>query len=155
MSSSLQPHGLQHARLPCPSLSPIFCSSSCSLSWWCHPTNHLILCCPLLLVPSSLSQHQGLFQGVSFSHSGGQSIGASASVLVLNIKYWFPLGLNSLISLLSRGLPGVFSSTTIWKHQFFSAQPSLWSTFTSVHDCLKNRSFDYTDLCWQSDVSDV
>ena len=155
MSSCLQPHGLQHARLPCPSLSPIFCSSSCSLSCWCHPTNHLILCCPHLLLPSSLSQHQGLFQWVSSSHQVARVSELSASVLLLNIQYWFPLGLNSLISLLSRGLPGVFSSTTIWKHQFFSAQPSLWSTLTSVHDYLKNHSFDCTDLCWQSDVSNI
>ena len=61
--------------------------------------------------------------------SGGQSIGASASasVLPMNIQDWFPLGLTGWISLLSKGLPRVFSSTTVWKHQFFGAQPSLWS----------------------------
>ena len=61
--------------------------------------------------------------------SGGQSIGASASALVfpMNIQGWFPLGLSGLISLQSKGLSRVFSSTIIWKHQFFGAQPSLWS----------------------------
>ena len=61
--------------------------------------------------------------------SGGQSIGASASasVLPVNIQGWFPLGLSGLISLLSKGLSQVFSSTTVWKHQFFGTQPSLWS----------------------------
>ena len=52
MSNSLQLHGLQHARLPCPSPTPRACSNSCPLSQWCHPSNHLILCCPLLLLPS-------------------------------------------------------------------------------------------------------
>ena len=61
--------------------------------------------------------------------SGGQSFraSASASVLPVNIQGWFPLGLTSLISLLPRGLSKVFSSTAIWKHQFFGTQPSLWS----------------------------
>ena len=72
--------------------------------------------------------------------SGGQSIGASASVLPMNIQDWVPLGLTNLTSLLSEGLPRVFSSTTVWKHQFFGAQCSLWS---SSHICtwlLKNHA---------------
>ena len=85
---------------------------------------------PPLLAPSpptfSLSQHQGLFQWVDSSlQEGGQSIGASASVLPRNIQSWFPLGLTGLISLQSKGLSRVFSNTTIQKHQFFSTQPSL------------------------------
>ena len=64
--------------------------------------------------------------------SGGQIIGASASVLPMNIQSWFPLGLTGLISLLSKGLARVFSSTTVRKHQFFNAQPSLW---TNSHIC--------------------
>ena len=79
--------------------------------------------------------------------SGGQSIGASAPVLSKNIQGWFPLGLSGLITLLSKGLSRVFSSTTVQNHQFFCAQPSLWS---SSHICmwlLENHSFDYTDLC--------
>ena len=75
-----------------------------------------------------LSQHQGLFQMSQFFASGGQSIGvsASASVLPMNIQDWFPLGLTGLISLLSKGLLTVFSSTTVQRCQFFSTQPSLW-----------------------------
>ena len=67
--------------------------------------------------------------------SGGQSFGASASasVLSVNVQGWFPLGLTGLISLLSKGLSRVFSNSTVWKHQFFSAQPSLWS---SSHICI-------------------
>ena len=92
-----------------------------------------------LLPPSPpalhLSQHQGLKRPWLFA-SGGQSIGAlaSASSLPMNIQGWFPLELTSLTSLLSKGLSRVFTSTIIWKHQFFSAQPALWSTSLSTHD---------------------
>ena len=79
------------------------------------PSSHLILCCPLLPPPS-------IFPSIS-----GQSIGASASVLPINIQDWFPLGLTGLISLPSKGLSRVFSSTTVQKHKFFGIQPSLWS----------------------------
>ena len=85
----------------------------------------------------------GSFHMSQFFASGGQSIGASAtaSVLPMNIQGWFPLGLTSLISLLSERLSRVFSSTTVWKHQFFGTQPFfLWST--SVYDCWENCSFD-------------
>ena len=74
----------------------------------------------------NLSQHQGLPQSQLFS-SDGQSIGASASASVLPIQDWFPLELTGLISLLSKGLSRVLSSTTVWKQKFFSSQPSLWS----------------------------
>ena len=89
-------------------------------------SNHFILCCPLLLpsiFPSIrvFSNKLGLFTSIS------QSIGASASVLPMNIQDWFPLGFTGLISLLSKGLWKILSSTTVQKHQFFSAQPSLWS----------------------------
>ena len=86
------------------------------------------------LLPSSpsafnLSQNEGLFQRVGCLPSGGQSIGASASAsaLPMSIQGRFPLKLTSLISLLSKGLSGVFSSTTVQKHQFFGTLPSLWS----------------------------
>ena len=98
---TLQPHGLQHARLPCPSPTPGAYSNSYR---WCHPT------ISTSVVPFSFclqsSQHQGLFQGVSSSHQVGRSIGAStsASVLPMNIQDWFPLGLTGLISLQSKGL---------------------------------------------------
>ena len=87
--------------------------------------------------------------------SGSQSIGvsASASVLPMSIQGWFPLGLAGLIYLLRKGPSRVFSNTTIWKHQFVHAQLSLWSN-SHVHTwLLDNHSFDYTDLCWQSNVS--
>ena len=93
------------------------------------PSNHLILCCPLLLLHSIFSPATGSFPGSQLFTSGGQSIGASASasVLPMNIQGWCPLGLTGLISLLSKGLSRIFPNTTIWKHQFFGAQPSLWS----------------------------
>ena len=103
-------HGLQHARLPCPSLSPESAM----------PSNYLILCCPLLLLPSIFPSIR-VFSSESFFVSGGQSTGAStsASVLPMNIQDWCPFGLTYLISLQSKGLSRVFSNTTIQKHQFF------------------------------------
>ena len=86
-----------------------------------------------------------------FFPSSGQSIGASslASVLSVNIQGWFPLGLTSLISLQSKGLSRVFSSTTVQKHQFLGAQPSLWSN-SHIHTWYReNHSFDYIDFCWK------
>ena len=96
------------------------------------PPNHLILCCPLLLLPS-IFLRTGSFQMSQFFASGGQSIGvsASASVLPMNIQDWFPLGWTDLISLKSKGLLRVFFNTTVQKHQFFSAQLSLWFKFHS------------------------
>ena len=91
------------------------------------PSNHLILCHPLLL--PSVFPASGSFPVSQLFTSGGQSIGASASasVLPVNIQGWFPLGLTGWISLQSKGLSRVFSSTTVQKHQFFVAQTSLWS----------------------------
>ena len=97
-----------------------------------HWVSNVIQPSHLLSSPSplalNLSQHQSFPMSWLFA-SGAQSIGASASasVLLMNIQYWFPLGLTVLISLQSTGLSGVFS-TTIWKHQFFGAQPSIWSS---------------------------
>ena len=76
-----------------------------------------------------------------------------SSPLPMNIKDWFPLGLTGLIYLQSKGLSRVFSSTTVWNHQFFGTRPTLWSNSTSIHDYWKNHSFDQMDLCWQSNVS--
>jgi len=111
------------SRLLCPSASPGVCPSSCPMNQWCHP---VISCCPfsssLLSFPAS-----GSFPVSQLFTSGGQSTEAStlASVLSMNIRGWFPLGLIGLISLLSKVLSRVFSSTTFWKHQFFSSLPSL------------------------------
>ena len=121
-------HGLQPARLPCPSLSPGVCSNSCPLSRWRHQTISFSVALFFLCLQSFPAS--GSFPMSWFLASGGQSIGASASasVLPMNIQGWFPLGWTGLITLQSKGLSRVFSSTTIWKHQFFGAQPSLRSS---------------------------
>ena len=122
MSDSLWPHGQQHARLPCPSPTPRACSNSRPSSWWCHPT------ISSSVVPFSSHLHSfpasGSFPVSQFFASGGQSIGASASVLPMNIQDWCPLGWTGLISLQSKGLSRVFSNT-VQEHQFFSTQLSL------------------------------
>ena len=129
MSNSSWPHGLQHARLSCPSPSPGACSNSCPLSQRCHPTNLSSV------IPFSSCLHSfpasGCFLMGQVFISGGQSVGASASasVLPMNNQDWFPLGLTGLISLQCKGLSGVFSNTTIQWHQFFGTQPSLGSNF--------------------------
>ena len=107
------------------------------------PSNHLILCFPLLL-PPSIFPSIWVFSNESVLSSGGQNIGvsASASVLPTNIPGWFPLGLTGWISLQSKRLSRVFSNTTVWKHQFFSTQLSLQSN-SHIHTwLLKNHSFD-------------
>ena len=127
MSDSLQPHGLQHARLPCPSPTPGACSNSCPLTQWCHP-NILSSVVPFSSYLQSFPA-RGSFLISQLFTSGGQSIGpsASASVLPISIQDWFPLGLTGLISLQSKGLSRVFSTTTVQKHQFFDTQSSLQS----------------------------
>ena len=121
VSESLQPHGLQHARLPCPSATPRACLNSCPSSQWCHPT----ITCFVIPFSSRLQSFpaSGSFQMSQLFISGGQSIGvsASASILPMNIQHWFPLGWTSWISLQFKGLSRVFSNTTVQKHQFFSA----------------------------------
>ena len=132
---TLRPHGLQHTRLPCSLLSPNSCwSNSCSLSRWCHPT------ISTSVVPFSCPQSfpaSGSFPVSQLFLSHDQSTGASAEVLLMNIQGWSPLRLTGLISLLSKGLSRVFSST-IWKHQFFSTQPSLWSN-SYIHTWLLEK----------------
>ena len=117
---------LLHARLPCPSPSPRACSNSCPLSQCCYLTTSSSVV-PFSSFPQS-SPASGSFPTSRLFASGGQRIGASAlaSVLLMNIQDWFPLGLTVLISLQSKGLSRVFSSTTIQKPQFFNAQLSLW-----------------------------
>ena len=126
MSDYLQPHGPQHTRLLYPP-SPEVCSNSCPLSRWCYLT--ISFSVAPLSIAFNLSQHRGLFPMSQLFPSCGQSTGtsASASGLTMNIQDWFSLGWTGWISLQSKGLSGVFSSTAIQKHQFFVAQPSLWS----------------------------
>ena len=99
-----------------------------------------------------VAQSRTWLKWLSSSSSSSQRIGASAStsVLPMNTQGWFPLGFTGLISLLSKGFSRVFSSTTIWKHQFFSAQPSLWSNSHICAWLLEKHSFDYMDLCQKS-----
>ena len=128
-TDSLLLNGVQHDRLPCPSLSPGFCLNSYPLSWWHYAT--------ISSSVSPFSSPQSFPTSGSFPTSwlfapGGQSIGTSVSLLPMNIQDWFPSGWTGLISLQSKGLSRVFSSTTIWKYQFFSSQPSLWS---NTHIC--------------------
>ena len=127
MSDSLWPHGLQHARLPCPSPTPGTCSNSCPSGQWCHPT----ISSSVIPFSSCLQSFPatGSFPINQFFASGCQSVGVSvsASVLPMNIQDWFALGFTGLISLQSKGLSRVFSNTTVQKHQFFSTQLSLWS----------------------------
>ena len=116
VSNYLRPHGLQHFRLHCPSLTPRDCSNSCPLSWWCHPT----ISSSVVPYSSCLQSFpaSGSFPVSQLFASGGQSTGASASasVLLMNIQGWFPLGLTGFISLLSKGLSRVFFRTIVQKY---------------------------------------
>jgi len=151
MSNSSRPLGLQHARPPCPSLSPRVCPSSCSLCWWCRPA---ISAHPLMpSSPSSLSFSS--IRGFSNEKSEDQNTGASASAsdLPVNIQGWSRSRLTGFISLLSKGFLAVFSNTTVWRYQFFVLLSSLRS---SSHNCTwhwEDNSLDYMDLCRQSHVS--
>ena len=152
LSNSLWSYGLLHTRLPCPSPSPRACSNSCPLRQWCHPTisSSVVLFSPCF--PSFPAS--GSFLMSRLFASGGRNIGASAlaSLLLMNVQDCFPLGLTGWISLLSKRLSRVFSNTTVQKHPFFSTQHSLWSNSQSIHDYWESHSFDWMDLCWQSDV---
>ena len=136
MSNSLQPHGLQHGRLPCPSPSPGACSKSLPLCQWCHQTvssSVIPFSYHLQSFPAS-----GSFLMSQLFPSGGQSYGASVSVLPMNIQDWFLLELTGLISLKSKRLSTVFSNTTVQKLQFFEMQSSFWSS-SHIHTWLLEK----------------
>jgi len=135
MSDSLQPCWLQHATLLCPPLPPRGCSNSCPLSWWCY-----------LTILSSAARFSSCLQSFPASGSlpisqlftsGGQSTRTSALSLPMNIQGWFPLGLTGLISLQSKGLSRVLSSTTIWKHHSSALSLLYDPTLTFKHDYWK------------------
>ena len=125
VSDSLRPHGLQHAKPPCPSPTPGVSSNSCPSSWWCHSTISSSVV-PFSSHPLSFPA-SGSFPMSQLFTWGGQNIGvsASASVFPMNIQDWFPLGRTGWISLQSKGLSRVFSKTTVQKHQFYGAQLCL------------------------------
>ena len=131
---TLQRHGLQHTCFPFPSVSPRVCSNSCPLSRWCHST------ISSSVAPFSCPQScpaSGLFQWVSSSHQVAKLLELQLQRQSFQgiIQDWFPLGLTGWISLQSKGLSRVFSNTTVQKHQFFHAQPSLWSN-SHIHTWL-------------------
>ena len=164
MSNSSWPYGTQHARPLCPSPTPGVYSNWSLLTHWCHPTWWAAIYgitqgqTRLKWLSSSSSSHptisssivpffclqsfpaSGSFPMSRLFTSGGQSIGVSASALILAmiILGWFPLGLAGLIFLPFKGLIRIFSSTTIWKHQFFSTQPSLGSNL-HIHTWLLEK----------------
>ena len=146
VSISLRPHGLQHARPPCPSPTPRAYSNSCPLSRWCHPMSSSSV--------TPFSSHlqsfpaSGAFPRSHFFTSGGQSIGVSASapVLPMNTQDWFPLGWTGWISLQSKGLWETLEESSPTP-QFKSINSLVLSfiyspTLTSIYDYWKNHSFD-------------
>ena len=148
MSNSLWPHGLQHTRLTCPSQTPRAYSNSCPSSQWCHSTissSDALFFCPQCFPASGTFSMSQLFT------SGDQNIGvsASASVLPMNIQGAFPLGLTGLISVLSKGLSGVFSSISskaliLWHSAFFTVQ------LMDVINCTtKQILISYDKMLWR------
>ena len=129
VSHSLRPHGLQHARPPCP--SPKVCPSSCQLHQFCHPaisfSDTLFSFCPQSVLVS------GIFP--------------------MSTQGWFPLRLTNLISLLSKGPAGVFSNITVCKYQFFGLLLLSGPGFRTIHDHWEDLRLEYMDLFWQSNVS--
>ena len=117
VSDSFRPHGLQQARLSCPSPTPGACSDSCPSGWWCHPTISLCVV-PISFCLRSFPASRS-FPVSQFFSSGDQSIGVLAFASVLPMNIWFPWGLTCLISFQSMGLSRVFSNTTVL--QFFCA----------------------------------
>ena len=138
------PHGLQHTRLCCPSLSPTVCSDSCPLSQWCFLT--ISSSAALFSSCTQSFPASGSFPMSQLFKSGGQSIRASASVLSMNAQDWFPLGLTGLISLQSKGLFRVFPSTTIRSVSSLTLSLLYGPTLTWVHDYWKSHSFTIQTL---------
>ena len=136
MSDSLRPHALQHARLPCPSPTLGDCSNSCQSSWWCHP----IISSFVVPFSSCLQSFPALgsFPMSQFFTTGGPRIGASASVLPVNIQDWFPLVLTGLISFSPR-----YSQESSPTPHSLVLSFIYGPTLTSMHAYWQNHSFDY------------
>ena len=144
MSDSLQPHETQHARPPCPLPTPGVHPNSCASSWWCHPAISSSVV-PFSSCPQSLSASRS-FPMSQLSAWCGQSTGVSAlaSFLPMNTQDWSPLEWTGWISLQSKGLSRVLSSTTVQKHHINSLALSFLHspTVTSIPDHWKNHSLD-------------
>ena len=140
VSDSLRPHGLQHARPPCPSPTPRVYTNPCTLSRWCH----LAISSSIVLFSSHLQSFpgSGSFQINQFFISGGQSIrvSASASFLPMYLQDWSPLGWTDWLSLQSKRLLRVSSNTKVQNHQFFGLVFLYSPILTSIHDYWKNHS---------------
>ena len=138
LSDSLRPHESQHIRPPCPSPTPGVHPNSCPLSQWCHPAISSSVV-PFSSCPQSLPASGSFLMSQLFAW-GTQSfrVSASASVLPMNTQDWSPLGWTGWISLQSKGLSGVFSNTTVQKHQFFGAQLSSQSN-SHIHTWLLEK----------------
>ena len=153
MSDSLQPHGLEHTRPPCPSPTPRVYSNSYPLSWWCHPaisSSVIPFSSHLQSLPGS-----GSLPRSQFFTSGGKSIevSASGSVLPMTIQDWFPLGWTGWSPCCPKDSQ---ESSTIPQFKSINslALSFLYSpTLTSTHDYWKNHRLEEMDLCWQSNVS--
>ena len=153
VSDCLRPHGLQHAKLFCPSPTHRAYSNSCLSSQWCHPTiSSSVVPFSSHLQPFPAS---GSFPRSQFFASGGQSIrvSASASVLPMNPHDWFPLGLTGSISLQSKGLSSLLQhhsskASLLWDSAFFIVQLSYPYMTTGKTIALTRRAF-----CWQSNIS--
>ena len=137
VSDSLRPHGQQHARPPCSSPTPGVYPDLCPSSWWCHPT----ISSSVIPFSSHLQSFpaSGSFQTSQLFTSGGQTIGVSASTLVLpmNSQDSSPLGWTGWISLQSKGCSRVFSNITVQKHQFFDAQLSICIMSYHYHNFIR------------------
>ena len=147
MFSSLQPHGLQHARPPCPSPTPRVYPNSCPLSQWCHPT----ISSSVIPFSSRLQSFQasGSFPMSQFFPSGGQSFGvlASSSVIPMNIQDWFPLGWTGWISLQFKRLKILLqhpsSKVSILRHSAFLI---VWLSHPSVENSSRDGNTRPPDL---------
>ena len=160
VSNSLRPHGLQHARLPCPSPSSRVCQSSCSLNQWCHPTISscvaLFFSCTQSFPPLESFPMSQLFADYwnTLEYSGGQSIGAwaSTSLLPKSIQGWFPLRLTVWSSCFSMDSQ---ESSSAPQFECINSSALLLvygPALTSVHDYWRDHGLDYIDFCQQNDV---
>ena len=151
MSDSFRPHELQHARPPCPSPTPGLHSNSCPSSQWCHPAISSSVI-PFSSCPQSLPASESFPVSQLFTWGGWSSgVSALASFLPKKSQGWSPSEWTGCISLQSKGLSRVFSSTTVEKREFFGAQPSLWSK-SHIHTWTTRKTIALTIQTFVSKV---